>query len=160
MSKKSQENTCVRVSFLIILQNLKTQVFSCEFCEIFKNSFFTEQVRTTASGQMSLGNCSCQYVRVIFLTEQFGEFFYVQALLINNQWGISNISQCLLMRFLRRRHFVVMKSKLDFVRSSHRRCCVKKLFLKSRKFYRKTPVLESLCKALRPATPTNTGVFL
>ena len=59
------------------------------------------------------------------------------------------------MRFLRRRHFVVMKSKLDFVRSSHRRCCVKKLFLKSRKFYSKTPVLESLCKALRPATPTN-----
>ena len=26
-----------------------TQVFSCEFCEIFKNNFFTENLRTTAS---------------------------------------------------------------------------------------------------------------
>ena len=25
------------------------QVFSCEFCEIFKNTFFTEHLRTTAS---------------------------------------------------------------------------------------------------------------
>ena len=26
-----------------------TQVFSCEFCEISKNTFFTEHLRTTAS---------------------------------------------------------------------------------------------------------------
>ena len=26
-----------------------TKVFSCEFCEIFKNTFFTEHLRTTAS---------------------------------------------------------------------------------------------------------------
>ena len=26
-----------------------TQVFSCEFCEICKNTFFTEQLRMTAS---------------------------------------------------------------------------------------------------------------
>ena len=26
-----------------------TQVFSCEFCKIFKNTFFTERLRTTAS---------------------------------------------------------------------------------------------------------------
>ena len=26
-----------------------TQVFSCEFCEISKNNFFTEHLRTTAS---------------------------------------------------------------------------------------------------------------
>ena len=25
------------------------QVFSCEFCEIFNNTFFTEHLRTTAS---------------------------------------------------------------------------------------------------------------
>ena len=25
------------------------QVFSCEFCKIFKNTFFTEHLRTTAS---------------------------------------------------------------------------------------------------------------
>ena len=34
VSQNSQENTCARVSFLIKLQAL-TQVFSCEFCEIF-----------------------------------------------------------------------------------------------------------------------------
>ena len=27
------------------------QVFSCEFCEIFKNTFFTEHLRTSASEQ-------------------------------------------------------------------------------------------------------------
>ena len=29
------------------------QVFSCEFCEIFKNTFFTEHLRTTASVSIS-----------------------------------------------------------------------------------------------------------
>ena len=49
LSQNSQENTCAGVSFLIRLQasacNLikkKTlsQVFSCKFCEISKNTFF------------------------------------------------------------------------------------------------------------------------
>ena len=35
----SQENTCDRVSFLIKLQETLAQVFSCEFCEISKNTF-------------------------------------------------------------------------------------------------------------------------
>ena len=42
--KNSQENTCARGSFLI-----KLQVFSCEFYEIFNNTFFTEHFGTTAS---------------------------------------------------------------------------------------------------------------
>ena len=33
-----------------------TQVFSCEFCEIFKNTFFTEHLRATASERISLKN--------------------------------------------------------------------------------------------------------
>ena len=44
--QNSQENTCARVSFLIKLQACNfikketlAQVFSCEFCEIFKNTF-------------------------------------------------------------------------------------------------------------------------
>ena len=50
----SQENTCARVSFLIKLQALKNkktlvQVFSYEFCEISKNTFFTGHLWTTAS---------------------------------------------------------------------------------------------------------------
>ena len=49
ISQNSQENTWARVSFLIKLQALAynvikketiTQVFSYEFCEIFKNTFF------------------------------------------------------------------------------------------------------------------------
>ena len=56
ISKNSQENTCARVSFLIKLQACNfikketlAQVFSYEFCEISKNTFFTEHLRTTAS---------------------------------------------------------------------------------------------------------------
>ena len=47
----SQENTCVRVSFLIKLQNKETlaQVFSCEFCEISKNTFFYRTPPVAAS---------------------------------------------------------------------------------------------------------------
>ena len=44
--QNSQENTCVRVSFLIklhacnfIKKEILAQVFSCEFCEISKNTF-------------------------------------------------------------------------------------------------------------------------
>ena len=43
--QNSQENTCARISFLIKLHFL----FSCEFCEIFKNIFFVEHLWTTAS---------------------------------------------------------------------------------------------------------------
>ena len=63
MSQNSQENNCTRISFLIKLQAsawglqscnfIKKQtlalVFSCEFCEISKNTFFTEHLWTTAS---------------------------------------------------------------------------------------------------------------
>ena len=43
--QNSQENTCARVSFLIKLQanfiekETLAQLFSCEFCEIFKKTF-------------------------------------------------------------------------------------------------------------------------
>ena len=48
ISQNSQENTCVRVSFLIKLQRCRP-VFSCEFCEIYKKNFFTEHLWMTAS---------------------------------------------------------------------------------------------------------------
>ena len=50
ISQNSQENTCARVSFLIQLQasawnfikkEVLAQVFSCEFCEIFKEHVFS-----------------------------------------------------------------------------------------------------------------------
>ena len=44
ISQNSHENTCA------IKQETLAQVFSFEFCEIFKNDFFTEHLWTTASG--------------------------------------------------------------------------------------------------------------
>ena len=58
ISQNSQENTCARVSSLLKLQASGLQlywrrdsraVFSCEFCEISNNIFFTEHLWTTAS---------------------------------------------------------------------------------------------------------------
>ena len=49
ISQNSQENICARVSFLINFLFFKketlAQVFSCEFCEIFNNTFFKGCVR-------------------------------------------------------------------------------------------------------------------
>ena len=58
ISQNSQENTCARVPFLIKLQaeicnfikkETLAQMFSCEICEISKNTFFIEHLRVTAS---------------------------------------------------------------------------------------------------------------
>ena len=52
------KHSCARVSFLIKLQpsasnfikkDTLAQVFSSEFCEVSKNTFFTEHLRATAS---------------------------------------------------------------------------------------------------------------
>ena len=58
--QNSQENTCVKVSFLIklqaqacyfILKETLAQVFSCEFCEISKNTFCYRTPPVAASNQ-------------------------------------------------------------------------------------------------------------
>ena len=59
ISQNSQQKTCTRVIFLnkvtdlqacnIIKREIVAQVRSCEFCEILKNTFFTEHLLTTAS---------------------------------------------------------------------------------------------------------------
>ena len=57
-SKNSQENTCARVSFLTKLETLDCNfiknnlvlVFFCEFCEIFKNTFFYRKPPMSVSG--------------------------------------------------------------------------------------------------------------
>ena len=38
-----------RLWFFFIKKETLTQVFSCEFCEISKNSFLTEHLKATAS---------------------------------------------------------------------------------------------------------------
>ena len=53
ISQNSLENACAKVSFLIKLQKKTVaQEFSCEFCEISKNTFFIEHLRTTASAYL------------------------------------------------------------------------------------------------------------
>ena len=61
--QNSHENTCVGVSLsrsllslsrsprshATLLEKTPAQVFSCEFCEIFKNTFLTELLRMPAS---------------------------------------------------------------------------------------------------------------
>ena len=49
--QNSQESTCARVSLLInfIKKETLAQVYSCEFCKISKNTFFSEHLQTTAS---------------------------------------------------------------------------------------------------------------
>ena len=60
ISQNSQKNTFVRVSFNkvaglrphacnFIKKESLAQVFSCEFCQIPKNTFFTDDFRTSAS---------------------------------------------------------------------------------------------------------------
>ena len=72
ISQNAQENTCVRASLLIKLQACNfikketlTQVFSCEFCEIFKSNFF---YRTHPGGCFSLfrGSPCYNYVNCWF----------------------------------------------------------------------------------------------
>ena len=41
-------------SIFIKKETLPAQIFSCEFCEIFKNTFFTEHLLTSASGPPKL----------------------------------------------------------------------------------------------------------
>ena len=66
ISQNPQETTCARVYFLIKLhaescnfskKDTLTQVFSCEFCKIFKNSFFIEHLFTAASESWEASKC-------------------------------------------------------------------------------------------------------
>ena len=54
-SRNSQENTCARVwACKSTKKETLAQVFSCECCEIFNNTFFTEHLWTTASKYASV----------------------------------------------------------------------------------------------------------
>ena len=57
ISQNSQENTCVRALSNFIEKETLPQVFSCEFCEIFENTYFIEHILTTASEWFEL-NCA------------------------------------------------------------------------------------------------------
>ena len=48
-AKLTGKHLCRSHACNFINKETLAQVFSCEFCEIFKNTFFTEHLRTTAS---------------------------------------------------------------------------------------------------------------
>ena len=49
VSQNSQEKTCARASWNFNKKETLARVFSCEFCGISKNIFFTEHFWATAS---------------------------------------------------------------------------------------------------------------
>ena len=69
--QNSQDNICVGVPFLkklnFINEETPTQVFSCEFWEIFMNSFFyrTPPVLRNTSGRLFLNNTDvwCNFIK-------------------------------------------------------------------------------------------------
>ena len=51
--QNSLQNTCARDSLIkFIKKETLAQLFSCELCEFFKNTYFEEYLRTTASVQI------------------------------------------------------------------------------------------------------------
>ena len=66
ISQNSQKNSCTRVSFStklqasnVIRKETLAQVFSCEFCEIFKNTFSYRTFPVAAS--VTLKNSACKH---------------------------------------------------------------------------------------------------
>ena len=80
ISQNSQEYTCARVSLLIKLQaspatllkkETQAQLFSCEFCEISKNTLFTEQLWATVSKELLLKNTRKSSINTCFQFQIF-----------------------------------------------------------------------------------------
>ena len=74
ISQNSQGKTCARVSFLIKLQasacnfikkETLAQVFSCEFREIFKNTYF-DRTTLVAASETSFGSEALKISQITF----------------------------------------------------------------------------------------------
>ena len=96
ISQNSQENTCARVSFLLKFAGLRratlskyetlAQTFSCEFCEISKNNFFTEYLQETASVWL----CLSKLEKLLTESEELKEASFDKKLesLIVGSWNL------------------------------------------------------------------------
>ena len=84
-----------------IKKRLLTQVFSCEICEIFKNTYFEEYLRTTASV-------------IFFYGSQYHTFFSVQAQIemVDKCWSKSLHSH---LYFTQNNHLVLTILKAYFI---------------------------------------------
>ena len=84
ISQNLQENTCTRVSLLInkfIKKETLAKVLSCEFCEMFKNIFFTELLRMTASESITVDSLPESGFIEIILPEKKKRKFSLRMLL-------------------------------------------------------------------------------
>ena len=70
------------------------QVFSCEFWEIFKNTFLTQHFRTIAFIIVSTTEVKCSYIKWIdqFLTFNWTKFNQIVKVLINDHLRVSKVS--------------------------------------------------------------------
>ena len=112
ISQNLQENACARVSFIIklhasgfIKKETLAQVFSCEFCEIFKNTFSyrTPQVAAFASLHKTpeihcvfltrrckrVSQFSKKYCHISLYGKVWAKFFYRKKLALIYHWIIS-----------------------------------------------------------------------
>ena len=64
---KIHKKTPVPQACNFIKKEALTKVFSCEFFEIFKNTYFTGHFRTTASVIMTYDNAQCVFYALQFL---------------------------------------------------------------------------------------------
>ena len=85
---------CVRVSFLIKLQasicnfikkETPTHVFSCEFCELFKNTYFIEHIRVTAFEAWSMKKKTHTHIEGLWLKFQ-SYFVYWRCISVVGVW--------------------------------------------------------------------------
>ena len=97
ISQNSQENTSARVSEAsscnFIKKETKTQVFSCEFCEISKNIFFTEHLwwllLCILQGKVELSSQNTFTIKVIskfIKVKNCGTYWICQS--IDHGWSI------------------------------------------------------------------------
>ena len=121
-------------------------MLSCEFCKIFKNTF----LRNT-SVRLLLDRIQIQWYFI-----PFNKSFFYRA---SRVAASGRLHYFLSLLFL--------TSSISPLRSSHRKCSIKKAVLKVLNIHRKTPMLESLFNKVqgwRAATllngDSNTGIFL
>ena len=69
ISQNSQENTCN-----FIKKETLAQLFSCEFCQISKNTFFTEHLWTTASTRSQVTNINTKVIPLNYNCRKEGSF--------------------------------------------------------------------------------------
>ena len=73
MRKFHRKHLCWNLLLLKLqaLQATPTQVFSCETCETFKNTYFVEHLQTAASGSCKHSIWACYKVKNVDSTEFF-----------------------------------------------------------------------------------------